>query len=93
MPASGGKKSFVHSVALAQDPKRGYRGPGAQRKINSIPQDLHEEILQHCLAHRSHPKGQVVLDLCAGFESLRPVVEGMGLQYCAVDIKNRSTQV
>ena len=31
----------------------------------------------------------VVLDLCARFESLRPVVERMGLQYCAVDIRHR----
>ena len=83
---SGGR-SYVHSVALAQAPRDGFQGAGGRKSINAVPEALHQEILQHFIAGRSSSKANVVIDLCAGYGSLEPVVRRLGLRYCAVDIK------
>ena len=79
---------FRHYMALAVDPERGPRGAGAAQMTCGMPQQLIIEILKAVKA-TAQVSGKVVVDLCAGFQSLREEVEKAGARYIAVDIKGR----
>ena len=77
---------FKHFMALAVDPQRGPRGAQSARMTCGIPERLITEILT-ALAETQQLKGKVVLDLCAGFQSIRQAVLKAGATYIAVDVK------
>ena len=66
------------------------KGSGAVELINSLPANLVEEWL---LTMRRYNEQQgrhncnVVIDLCAGWQSIKPVAARLGFHYIAVDIK------
>merc|ERR1711871_1809605 len=78
---------WEHIGKLGRQPKDGPRGPGAIRIKNAVPSMfLHEYtvMISFCMKHRSSSEQTVVIDLCSGWQSLRPVCEELGLQYIAV---------
>lgn len=76
---------FKHYMALAVDPERGPRGAGATQASCGIPEKLVTEILG-ALSEFEDLKGKVVVDMCAGFQSLKEPVLKAGARYVAVDI-------
>ena len=77
-------KRFRHFMALAVDPQRGPRGEGATKMTCGIPHRLIMEILA-AFKEQRQLKGKIVLDLCAGFQSIRKAVLEAGAGYVAVD--------
>ena len=78
----------THEGKLGREPKDGPRGPGATRLKNSLPEMWLEEVLLHALdqARIEGRTADVVVDVCAGWQSLRPVCARLGLRYVALDI-------
>ena len=72
-------------VALAVDPQRGPRGTNAVKMTCGIPEKLIIELLT-AVNEVERIEDKVVLDLCAGFQSLREQVIKMGANYMVVDI-------
>ena len=82
-----------HEGKLARDPLLGPRGTGAKRKKNSLPPMWIKEFLTHSLKS-ARPEQRIVIDLCAGWQSLAPVCAQLGLDYIAVDIHgDRNIQI
>ena len=81
-------KRFKHFMALAVDPQRGPRGQQSTRMTCGIPSLLIREVLL-AMAEKQQLGGKVVLDLCAGFQSIREEVLAAGATYVAVDIKGQ----
>ena len=77
---------FQHVKALAMEPWRGPVGPGHTKEKNALPQMLLGEILDRVLKRPPSAQARVVVDLCAGFQSWRPVVEERGCRYIVVDL-------
>ena len=77
-------RMFNHIVKIARNPADGFRGEGAFKQKNAMPTQWTEEFLQHAMKSRSQ---RTVIDLCAGWQSMRPVCEKLGLNYIAVDIE------
>ena len=75
---------FNHLIKIARHPADGFRGEGASKKKNAMAQMWTEEFLRHAM---SRSPNKVVIDLCAGWQSMRPVCEKLGLDYIAVDIE------
>ena len=75
-------------MALAVDPQRGPRGQQSTRMTCGIPSRLIREVLL-AMAETQQLGGKVVLDLCAGFQSIREEVLAAGATYVAVDIKGQ----
>ena len=87
LPSDAKKRGhWEHIGKLARDPQDGPRGPGAIRLKNALPTDLLFEYLNHCLSIRDNELQTIVVDLCSGWQSYRPVCEALGLSYIAVDI-------
>ena len=85
-------RRFRHYMALAVDPQRGPSGPQARCMTCGILDALITEILA-AMAKTQQLRGKVVLDLCAGFQSIREAVNQIkaGATYVAVDLEgNRS---
>ena len=82
---------FRHFMALAVDPQRGPRGWQAKHMTCGIPTTLIKEILTG-MAETQQLGGKVVLDLCAGFQSIREEVLQAGAKYVAVDIEGKRGQ-
>ena len=64
------------------------KGKGATKLINSWPDKLSQELL--AVVRQQIPAGsskRVVLDLCSGWQSLKPLVLAAGFDYVAVDVK------
>ena len=78
-------KRFRHFTALAVDPQRGPRGANATKMTCGIPERLIFEILT-AINEVERIETKVVLDLCAGFQSLREQVKKIGAKYVAVDV-------
>ena len=78
-------QKFRHYMALAVDPHRGPRGEGATRMTCGMPDQLIKEILA-ALQQTQNIRSKVVLDLCAGFQSIKQAVMDAGAHYVAVDI-------
>ena len=86
---------FNHTIKIARNPIDGFRGEGAFRQKNAMPEAWTEEFLRHAMQERPQ---RTVIDLCAGWQSMRPVCEKLGLNYVAVDIEGdrnvrKATQV
>ena len=77
-----------HHVVLGKQPSRAPRGVGAKKLRNAMPVDLLAEILKEAQLKRGERRADVVIDLCAGYRSLEPVVRAAGLVYIAVDLKD-----
>ena len=77
---------FRHHMALAVHPERGPRGAGAAEMTCGMPRQLIMEVLK-AVAATAQVSGKVVVDLCAGFQSMREAVEAAGAKYVAVDIQ------
>ena len=75
---------FSHLIKIARHPADAFRGEGASKKKNAMAQIGTEEYLRHAM---SRSPNKVVIDLCAGWQSMRPVCEKPGLDYIAVDIE------
>ena len=73
-----------HQIKIAREPRDGFKGKGATRMKNEMPAGWLKEILQHA---KKSTGNRTVIDLCAGWQSLRPVCEELNLDYIAVDIK------
>ena len=82
---------FKHYMALAVDPNRGPRGKGSQQMTCGMPKQLIVEIL-NAIKQTAQVSGKVVLDLCAGFQSLREAVVEAGARYVAVDIQGHDSE-
>ena len=78
-------KRFRHFMALAVDPERGARGPGAAHMTCGIPDMPIKEILT-AVSEQVSLGGNVVSDLYAGFQSIREEVLKAGATYDAVDL-------
>jgi predicted RNA methylase len=65
-----------------------YNVTGLKRtaRKNAVPDLLLREILSQ--VEETQPKKRVVIDLCAGYQSLRGQAESMGYDYVAVDLKD-----
>ena len=70
-------------MGLAQEPIRGPRGPGANKLKNAVPDLLCEEWMQYV---QVHTRGDCIIDLCAGYQSLKPFALKYGFNYIAVDV-------
>ena len=75
---------FNHLIKIARNPADGFTGQGAAKMKNAMPQMWTEEFLQHAMKQSSK---KIVIDLCSGWQSMRPVCEKLGLDYIAVDIE------
>ena len=76
---------FAHYMALAMQPQRGPRGASHISDKCGMPAGLLAEVLW--AACKGPLEGKVVLDLCAGFQSMRAVAEARGAKYVAVDLE------
>ena len=76
---------YRHKYGLAQEPIRGCRGKGATRFKNSIPPALCKEWMK-AVVKDSAPGQHTIIDLCAGFQSLKPYAIANGFNYVAVDV-------
>jgi hypothetical protein len=78
---------FNHYYGLAQEPIRGPRGVGANKLKNAVPDMLMQEWMASMIRRRKHfPDQNTIVDLCAGYQSLKPWVLANGFNYVAVDI-------
>jgi len=82
----------VHDAVLAGRGDRSLSPPHIAQQKNSVPKLLQEEIITAALSASADSASgvvrNVVIDLFAGYGSLRTVVKEHGLQYVAVDIKD-----
>ena len=76
-------KDFRHFCGLAQEPIRGPRGPGANKLKNAVPDKLCDDWLQYV---KANTHGNTIIDLCAGYQSLKPFALKHGFNYIAVDV-------
>lgn len=77
---------FRHYHVLAGEAERGPRGKGRRAEKHGMPKELLQEILMAARKDAGE-KPRVVIDLCAGHQSMREAALEMGLQYVAVDAK------
>lgn len=77
---------FKHFKAIAMEPIRGPRGAGHTKEKNALPAELLEEVLVQAKRERGEVGADVIIDLCAGFQSWRPVAAKHGFRYVAVDV-------
>ena len=82
----------VHDAVLAGRGDRSLKPPHITQQKNSVPKLLQEEIITAALSASAGSANGVVrivvIDLFAGYGSLRTVVKEHGLHYVAVDIKD-----
>ena len=62
------------------------QGPGVAARRNHMPQMLLKEVIRAAQAG-TRPECRVVIDLCAGYRSLRGICQDEGLIYVPVDIR------
>ena len=85
VPGEGSARYFQHFIALANDPIDGIRGPGSARMINHIPLPLCSELLQ--VSKKGKRVRRILIDLCAGHQSMKDAAHANGWDYIAVDIR------
>ena len=78
---------YRHFKALAMEPIRGPRGKGHTKEKNELPAMLLREVAQQALRDAPDKKGGVIVDLCSGFQSWKPVAAELGCRYVAVDVE------
>jgi len=76
---------FRHDLVLSGPTGTGPSGKGIERQKNAVPHLLLMEILKAAIANNTDPKRLYVLDLFAGFGSMRAAAKAAGLGYIAVD--------
>jgi hypothetical protein len=69
------------------DPKRFPQGKGATARKNAMPRMLLDEVLE-AAERDGTSKQRVVIDLCAGYRSMKEAVWAHGLIYVPVDIRD-----
>ena len=79
---------FRHYMARAVDPQRGARGGGSTKWNCVMPVEMMREIVTATLKG-VHSENKVVLDLCAGFGSMKQAAEEAGAKYVGVDIRGQ----
>ena len=77
---------YKHFKGLAMEPYRKPRGKGQGKEKNLIPALLLEEVLLASSPSTQKLQGKVVIDLCSGFQSWKPVAQKFGCKYIAIDI-------
>ena len=78
---------YKHFLGHAQEPCRGPTGTGATKEKNAVPDMLCQEWMHALqLRVRNQPELNTVIDLCAGYQSLKPWALANGFNYIAVDI-------
>ena len=77
---------YRHFKALAMEPIRGPRGQGHTKEKNELPAMLLREVMAQALKEAPSGRRKVVVDLCSGFQSWRPVAAEFGCRYVAIDI-------
>ena len=81
---------YQHFSAHGVDPEMGARGAGASTEKHGLPELLLQEMLSQMLGQCSKKELQgkrVVINLCAGDQSWRPVIEQRGLRYIGIDLR------
>jgi hypothetical protein len=78
---------YIHDAVIAGRGDRPIATSNVRKSKCSVPKQLLQEILSAAsTAERSHRK--IVIDLFAGYGSMREVAEERGLTYVAVDVKD-----
>ncbi len=86
--------NWEHVGKLGRQPKDGPRGPGAIKIKNALPAMFITEYLNSCYDQRTSDDQDIVVDLCCGWQSIRPICEELGFGYIGVDIRgNRNLQL
>ena len=75
---------YIHDVVLAGRGDRALSPPHISQQKNSVPKLLQQEILTAAMS-KSNGKRNIVIDLFAGYGSLRETVKEKGLIYVGVD--------
>ena len=83
---------YMHHMVLSGATGTGPTGTGIEQQKNAVPPMLLEEILAAVKSQRADSKRTWVIDLFAGYGSLREVAKTMGLNYLEVDIWSRNQQ-
>ena len=83
---------FRHFKALAMEPGRGPQGRGHTQDKNALPRGLLETVLDQAMERRRGSQVRVVVDLCSGFQSWKPVALERGCTYVAVDLAGDRTK-
>jgi len=76
-----------HNTVLAGRGDRALKPPHIDRQKNSVPALLQQELLKAAMLAADGNR-KIVIDLFAGYGSMRKVTEEFGLQYVGVDIKD-----
>ena len=79
---------YRHYKVLSGATGTGPTGTGIEQQKNAVPPMLLEEILTAVKSQRTDSGRTWVIDLFAGYGSLREVAKTMGLNYLAVDIRD-----
>ena len=66
----------------------GPTGTGIEQQKNAVPPMMLEEIFTAVKSQRTNSKRAWVIDLFAGYGSLRAVAKAQGLNYLAVDMRD-----
>ena len=74
-----------HFKVLSGAADTGPTGPGIERQKDAVPQLLQQEILAAAIKHSPDTKRIYVLDVFAGYGSMRLAAKEMGLHYIGVD--------
>ena len=79
---------YRHFKVLSGATGTGPTGTGIEQQKNAVPPMLLEEILAAVKSQRTDSKRTWVIDLFAGYGSLRAVAKAQGLNYLAVDLRD-----
>ena len=79
---------FRHDKVLSGATGTGPTGSGIEQQKNAVPPMLLDEILSAVKSQRTDSKRTWVIDLFAGYGSLRAVAKAQGLNYLAVDMRD-----
>ena len=77
---------YRHHYALSVEPEREKQGKGVTARRNHIPAQLLLEVVR-VAQQQGRANQRIVIDLCAGYQSVRTVCEQEGLLYIPVDIR------
>ena len=80
------EKGYRHYFALGVEPERELQGPGVTARRNHMPKMLLKEVMRAAQVGAGEQR-RVVIDLCAGYRSLKGICEAEGLIYVPVDIR------
>ena len=85
-------KGYRHHYALSVEPEREKQGKGVTARRNHIPAQLLLEVVR-VAQQQGRANQRIVIDLCAGYQSVRAVCEQEGLLYIPVDIRYRKAGI